>query len=72
MHGAHDDAVLEFGKTQVQGLEQMRVRVHAGVLGVLPKKQSRHAPGLRRTANKGGILYYAARALPVVISIAFK
>ena len=33
MHGAHDDAVFKFSKTQVQGFEQMGVGVHAGVLG---------------------------------------
>jgi len=38
----------------------MRVRVHADVLDVLSKKQSLDAPGMRRAADKGGILYYAA------------
>ena len=40
MHRAHDDAVLEFGKTQVQGLEQMGVMVHADVLDVFSKNKA--------------------------------
>jgi hypothetical protein len=40
MHRAHDDAVLEFGKTQVQGLEQMGVWIHAGVLDVFFKNKA--------------------------------